>query len=98
MEGYMTLEEAIHAYYTNGVVNLPESDAGDFEFDAAPSANDLSDRDNLTPTSIDRCDMAAEISRSDYSKAFPMKESKDPSVKSPEVGSDPAPEPAPPTS
>lgn len=98
MEGYMTLEEAIHAYYTNGVVNLPESDVGDFEFEQAPTAHDIEQHENLTPTSVDRCDLAAEISSRDYGAAFPNNAAQDPSSGSNVNAPVQATEPTPPTS
>lgn len=89
---FMSLEQAIKHYMSDGVVNLPQAPEGAFEYEVSPAPDDLR---GTVDASFDRLDFAAQFAK-DFLNAKPTDVSKsssssEPSTTSPAASSEAAP-------
>lgn len=64
---FMSLEQAIKHYMSDGVVNLPQAPEGAFEYEVSPAPDDLR---GTADASFDRLDFAAQFAK-DFLNAKP---------------------------
>lgn len=82
----MSLEDAVRHYMSDGNVNLPQAPEGAYEYDAAPSADELR---GAIDSSFDKFDAAVKLQNGSIIQPVPIDVS-DPSV-TPSPSSSPTP-------
>lgn len=80
---FMSLEQAIKHYMSDGVVNLPQAPEGAFEYEVSPAPDDLR---GTADASFDRLDFAAQFAK-DFLNAKPTDVSKSSSSSDPSAAS-----------
>lgn len=92
---FMSLEQAIKHYMSDGVVNLPQAPEGAFEYEVSPAPDDLR---GTADASFDRLDFAAQFAK-DFMNVKPNDVPKSSSSSEPSTTPSPASsEAAPPSS
>lgn len=83
----MSLEDAVKHYMSDGNVNLPQAPEGAYEYDAAPSADELR---SATDASFDKFDAAVKLQNGSIIQPVPVDVSESPVTPSPSLSPTPS--------
>lgn len=83
----MSLEDAVKHYMSDGNVNLPQAPEGAYEYDAAPSADELR---GAVDSSFDKFDAAVKLQNGSIIQPLPIDVPESPVTPSPSSSSAPS--------